>query len=331
MKIINLAMALAATMSAPMAYSWTSQYKAHNRICVHSTEAEAAVFGSSFKDENYEHMKSLGFSDDDVATLQSECKAYFLEYYGIDVSVPDSSVVMFGERVPEHRDSRVLLDTANLDRNNDPDRSYVIEDTGCVLQILSAGDGIYGGKNAGMPRAAGDLMVYGYANIFDPQKPILKENLVERIKFKPAWPIKVVPVPNKEGLKLLEGVFKVEAEYRDAKGSTHYGFGLSGYSHYVGSDGNARQSKKTTYTFPSTDKVKADLNKLIPTPSTLKRLGFYKALEFGETFIELAFHHRLHEERHPLLKNVITVVTLVAPRDLCRIAIFFKCNRSLER
>lgn len=245
---------------APASPLYADAYKTQNRIFVHYTETKSNPGPGSFKDNNYANMRLLGFTQDDVNTLENECKAYFAEYYGIDfhnippladgsILLADASAMMFPEKIPDVLDSRVVLDTANKLKDNNARRSYVIKDTGCALAILTSGTGVYGGINAGMPRAANDLIIYGYANIFNPQKPIHKDNLIERIKFKPAWPIRMTPVANAQGLNLVEAVFKVEAEYIDKQGRVHEGIGISGYSQRMDKNGGFHQSKRTVYTF----------------------------------------------------------------------------------
>ncbi|MBA2651396.1 MAG: hypothetical protein H0U73_03895 [Tatlockia sp.] len=260
-KIALLNLALFTTIIHADNHPWTSQYKTQHRIFIHYSERNTTPGSASFKDNNYANMRLLGFTQKDVDTLENECKAYFLEYYGIDFSnikplpdgslmLPDSSALMFPEKIPEVQDARVVLDTENTDRNNSAKQSYVVQDTGCALSILKAGTGVYGGINQGMPRAANDLIIYGYANIFDPHKPLNKAHLLERIKFKPAWPIKAVPVANSQGLSLIEAVFKIEAEYTDKNGVVHEGIGISGFSQRFDKNGVFYQSKRTVYSFP---------------------------------------------------------------------------------
>jgi hypothetical protein len=181
---------------------------------------------------------------------------YFQSYYGIDFhglpAAPDGTVLgagamMFGETI--HGDERVIADTADPSPHGDgSERSRVVIDTGCAMIVLSPG--VYGGLNAGMPRAAGDIMVYGYSNVFDPQHPIDKDHIVERIKFKPAWPIKTVPVANAQGVPLIEAVFKVEAEYVDKHGRVHEGIGICALSQYFDANGQYHESKRDVYSFP---------------------------------------------------------------------------------
>jgi hypothetical protein len=246
--------------------SWTSKFQKQDRVFVHYQESNNFHENTNFKDDNWAHMLSLGFDNNDVNALEAEAKAYILEYYGLDFHnlpplpdgsylLPDGSAILFPEKTPNAQDQRTVLDSAYPRRNNDPARSFVNQDTGMAVTILAPGTGVYGGKNAGMNRLAGDIMVYGYVNTFDPQKPIHKCNLVERIKFKPTWPIRAVAVPNVEGANPIEAVFKVEAEYVDKKGYVHNGVGISGFCQRFDTNGTYYQSKRTTYTFPHAQEV----------------------------------------------------------------------------
>jgi len=199
--------------------------------------------------------------------LRAECTTYFRDNYGIDfdavgtIHLTDGTIVgsgssagavMFGEYLPPSEDMRVVIDTANRSRDNSLNRSYVVKETGCAM-VIQTGGGVYGGDNAGIPRTAGDVMVYGYANIFNPQKPITKAYLVERIKFKPAWPMRLVPASSvvPSGLPApTEAVMKVEAEYIDKNGTVHCGTGLSTLSQRWDQSGTYYSSTRSVYSFP---------------------------------------------------------------------------------
>jgi hypothetical protein len=238
--------------------TWTPSWQPMERVVVVATEATTPSAPLSFKDPGYAHMLSLGFSSGDVSALQGECMDYFQDYYGIDFhglpAAPDGTIftsdaMMFGETIPLGSDERVISDTADPSHLTDGSaKSRVGIDTGCAMIVLAPG--VYSGLNAGMPQTAGDIMVYGYTNLFDPKKPVDKDHIVERIKFKPAWPIKVVPVANAEGAALSEGVFKVEAEYVDKHGTVHEGIGICALSAYFDTNGGYHESKRDVYTFP---------------------------------------------------------------------------------
>jgi hypothetical protein len=251
-------MSLVLATGVPALAAWMPQWEPMERVVVVATETTVPPPPLSFKDPGYAHMLSLGFSSGDVGALQAECMDYFLAYYGIDFhglpAAPDGTIVgdgaiMFGETIPVGSDERVISDTANPSRLADgSEHSRVVIDTGCAMIVLAPG--VYSGLNAGMPQAAGDIMVYGYSNVFDPKQPIDKDHIVERIKFKPAWPIKVVPVANAEGKPLSEGVFKVEAEYVDVHGDVHEGIGICALTQYFDTNGQFHESKRDVYTFP---------------------------------------------------------------------------------
>jgi hypothetical protein len=260
----------ACVLASPASAQVTAPFQELDRLTLHWAESNAPftppVPGAppEVKDSGHANMLNLGFTAADVDQLRSECKAYFNEYYGIDFDAPgtlnladgtivgtgsSAGAVMFGEMTPASEDLRVVIDTANRSRDNSLNRSYVVEDTGCEM-VMTAGGGVYGGKNANMPRMAGDVMLYGYANIFNPQKPLTKAYLVERIKFKPAWPIRVVPVANSQGASIAEAIIKVEAEYIDKSGVVHYGTGLTTLSRRFDENGTFFASKSTVYSFP---------------------------------------------------------------------------------
>jgi hypothetical protein len=252
------AISLVLATGVPALAAWTPQWEPLERTVVVATETTVPPPPLSFKDPGYAHMLSLGFSPGDVSALQGECMDYFLTYYGIDFhglpAAPDGTIfgdgaMMFGETIPEGSDQRVITDTADPSHRADgTEHSRVVIDTGCAMIILSPG--VYDGLNAGMPRTAGDIMVYGYSNVFDPRHPIDKDHIVERIKFKPAWPIKVVPVANAEGASISEAVFKVEAEYVDKQGRVHNGIGICALTQYFDVNGQFHESKRDVYTFP---------------------------------------------------------------------------------
>ncbi|HTM34258.1 MAG TPA: hypothetical protein VL263_23265 [Vicinamibacterales bacterium] len=264
-------LALFASVLASPAYAQvTGPFHELDRLMVHwaenNTPPTPPVPGAppTFKDNGHAGMLALGFTQADVDDLRAECKTYFRDWYDIDfdapgtIHLPDGTIVgagavMFGEYIPPSEDMRVVVDTASRSRNNSENRSYVVKDTGCAMIVL-AGGGNYGGINAAMPRTAGDVMVYGYANIFNPQKPLDKAYLVERIKLKPAWPIRIVPAADAfapaGSPTSTEAVFKVEAEYVDKSGITHYGTGLSTFSQRWDHNGIYYSSRRAVYSFP---------------------------------------------------------------------------------
>jgi hypothetical protein len=265
---------LAFAIASPAYAQVTDPFQAFERLTIHAvdnnTPPAPPVPGAppAFKDAGHAGMLALGFTQADVDALRSECKAYFRDWYNIDFDLPgtlhlaDGTIVgagssagalMFGEYVPPTHDERVVIDSDKASLDNSERKSFIVKDTGCAM-VVSVGGGTYGGINAAMPRTAGDVMVYGYANVFRPGMPLHKDNLVERIKFKPAWPIRIVPASSAftpPGLPMpTEAVFKVEAEYVDKRGNVHYGVGLSVFAQYWDQSGVYHESRRTAYTFP---------------------------------------------------------------------------------
>jgi hypothetical protein len=93
-------------------------------------------------------------------------------------------------------------------------------------------------------------MIYGYANMFNPQKPLTTAYLVERIKLKPAWPTRLVNVANPNGVMTIESIGKVEVEYIDKNGLVHLGTGLSTNSQRFDRFGAFYSSRRSVYSFP---------------------------------------------------------------------------------
>jgi hypothetical protein len=121
-----------------------------------------------------------------------------------------------------------------------------------VRDVVTVGGGVYGGGNAGMPRTAGDIMVYGYANIFKPGK-LTTADLVERIKFSPAWPMRIVPAASlvpAGAPAVTEAVGKVEVEYTDKFGVVNAGTGLKTFSQRYDQSGIYYASWRSVYSFP---------------------------------------------------------------------------------
>ena len=268
MAVASLAFATASPAYAQV----TDPFQEFERLTIHATDVSTPpappVPGAppALKDSGHAGMLALWFTQADVDALRSECKTYFHDWYGIGFDDPgtlhladgtivgaasSAGAVMFGEYVPPTQDQRVVIDTVPSSPDNSERRSYIVKDTGCAMIVQTGGT--YGGINAGMPRIAGDIMVYGYANVFHPGKPLHKDNLVERITFKPAWPMRIVPASGAftpPGSPMpIESVSKVEAEYVDKRGDVHYGVGLSMFAEYWDQSGAYHASKRTVYTF----------------------------------------------------------------------------------